>query len=160
MRLSCGFFAHKVHGSNKGNQFECILLSTLSLHHSIWTAEGVIILLRKTGSLSCHWSVGFIGWVLCAWLKLLPHTSSGNVWFWLCLSCNDLTQTHWPVRSFSGATFCCKSDSRLANWSKKFGATASPPSGVSASPNKLKWENYGSQSIASAPHTEHHLTYS
>ena len=43
-------FAHKVHGSNKGNQFECIPFSTLSLHCSVSTAEGVIILLRKTGS--------------------------------------------------------------------------------------------------------------
>ena len=48
--------------------------------------------------LSYHWLVGFIGWVLCAWLELFTHTSSGNVWFWLCLSCSDLSQTHWPLR--------------------------------------------------------------
>ena len=47
---------------------------------------------------SYHWLVGFIGWVLCAWLELFTHTSSGNVWFWLCLSCSDLSQTHWPLR--------------------------------------------------------------
>ena len=48
--------------------------------------------------------------------------------------------------------FCCKSDSRPANWSKQVDAAAPPPPGVSASPNKLKWGNYGSQSAASAPH--------
>ena len=30
-KLSHGYFAHKVHESNEGNQYECILLSCLEI---------------------------------------------------------------------------------------------------------------------------------
>lgn len=86
---TCGYYTNKAHGSNEGNQHECILLLLLvfvlfSLNSRgrnrtaqeddfplIWVQRFLV-----RSSLLCLWLVCFVGCVLFALLKLL----TGSVW--------------------------------------------------------------------------------
>lgn len=67
---TCGYYTNKAHGSNEGNQHECILLLLLVFVLFSLNSRGRNRTARED-RLDRLWLVGFVGFVLSAWLVSL-----------------------------------------------------------------------------------------